>query len=71
MRRWVFAGAMGGLAVGLHAMRALAHVGMRIEDERLNIGLVVLSFVLIGAFIYVAAQGRGGRGGRGSTFRGP
>lgn len=62
MRRWIHVGVIAGIGAGQLVTTALAHGGSRIEDERLNIGLVALSFALIGAFLYLAAQGRGGRG---------
>lgn len=46
----------------LSAGRALAHGGFSLEEERLNVGLVTLSFAMIAAFIYLATQGKSDRG---------
>lgn len=62
MRKRLWSGGSACLIVGLSATRALAHAGFSLEEERLNIGLVALSFALIAAFVYLAAQGRGDRG---------
>jgi len=43
--------------------QALAHGVGGQDEERLNVALVVLSFALIGAFVFVATQKRGRAGG--------
>lgn len=61
MRRSVSIGTCVGLATVLFAAQAGAH-GVGPEEERLNIGLVVLSLLLIVAFIYAVIRGESGSG---------
>jgi len=57
-----FTAILGSVWLALHplASAALAHGFDGPREERLNIGLVLLSFALIGAFVYLATQ-KGGR----------
>lgn len=53
------------LGAVLHlAEKALAHGSFSLDDERLNVGLVALSFAMIAAFAFLATQRKGGRGQR-------
>jgi len=48
--------------VALYAGRALAHGSMSLDEERLSVGLVALSFAMIAAFVYLVAKSRRDRG---------
>lgn len=62
-RRLAAFGTALGMSLQLAYSRALAHGFDGADEERLNVGLVLLSFALIGAFVYITTLKRGRPGG--------